>query len=315
LAKKGTVVRKKSIRPAACRLCRSAKAEFLLSANQPKLGVLRIVKCPDCGLIYVHPQPFRAQLDKIYSEDYFLPSSEQLGYASYFSGNAAAAYEKGKALAGRLAARRGAGRALEIGCATGHFLQGFKENSGWDVQGVEISRWAADYARTHFNLRVFNGTLQEAAYPDESCDVICLSDVLEHVLDPVGFLKEARRILRKDGKIYAGVPRAGSELLPFLRAWEKESLKIMRPAHLFFFTPGSIKKLFEKAGLEITALHYAALRSGLRDRGMMFNRLTFYRGPGLWPKAANSSLRKILYWVCDRLSFGHELEIIAQRRR
>lgn len=42
--------------------------------------------------------------------------------------------------------------------------------------------------------------------PDESYDAVILGEILEHVPDPVAVLKEARRLLRREGRVLATVP-------------------------------------------------------------------------------------------------------------
>ena len=85
---------------------------------------------------------------------------------------------------------------LDIGCATGMLLEHMRDSRGWDVRGVEVCEESVEKARRIRRLDVFHGTLDQAGFPDDSFDVVHSSHVIEHVADPVLFLREIRRILK-----------------------------------------------------------------------------------------------------------------------
>ena len=67
------------------------------------------------------------------------------------------------------------GKILDVGCAAGFFLNVAKHN-GWETYGVEPSRWMSDWGNQRFNLNIKNGTLREAAFPDNFFDVVTMWD-------------------------------------------------------------------------------------------------------------------------------------------
>ncbi len=101
------------------------------------------------------------------------------------------------------------GRMLDVGCATGVFLQWFQAGGSWDLYGLELSEGAARVARAA-GLNVFIGQLEEAAYPENYFDVVTFWDVLEHISDPRSALLETRRILKPDGILVLRLPNAAS---------------------------------------------------------------------------------------------------------
>ncbi|HHV49588.1 MAG TPA: class I SAM-dependent methyltransferase [Rhodocyclaceae bacterium] len=94
------------------------------------------------------------------------------------------------------------GRMLDIGCGLGFLLSGVK--AGWERHGVEISAFAARHAQDHG--QIFQGRLEDAAYPNEHFDLVVLYHVIEHVHDPLALLKEIRRILKPSGWLILGTP-------------------------------------------------------------------------------------------------------------
>lgn len=140
---------------------------------------------------------------------------------------------------------REGGRLLDIGCAKGEFLSVAQRH--FEVQGVEVSLTALERARATLGARVFAGDVLEARFPGETFDVITLFSTVEHLAEPVAVLRECRRLLRDGGILVVKTPNFSSLNRRFLRGgWSGYKL----PEHRFFFTPGGIRRLFARAGLE-----------------------------------------------------------------
>jgi len=101
------------------------------------------------------------------------------------------------------------GSLLDVGCAKGLFLD-LARKRGWNVQGVEISHTTAAFARQEFGLQVFTGVLEEAHFPANSFDVVSLWDLIEHLDNPFGFLRETARILKPGGIVLILTPNHDS---------------------------------------------------------------------------------------------------------
>ncbi len=84
------------------------------------------------------------------------------------------------------------GLLLEVGCATGEFVEEATA-VGYEAIGVEPSKWAADTARRS-GAEVFCGTLADwrAEYDSFTVDAVAMFHVLEHLDDPVEVLRECR---------------------------------------------------------------------------------------------------------------------------
>ena len=57
-----------------CLVCKGARIYYLFSAAD-----YRVVRCNDCGLVFLNPQPSDDELSRIYSADYFLGSDTEAG--------------------------------------------------------------------------------------------------------------------------------------------------------------------------------------------------------------------------------------------
>lgn len=139
---------------------------------------------------------------------------------------------------------RDRGKLLDIGCARGEFLNVAQRH--FEVYGVETSATALERARAAFGSRVFGGDLREARFPAETFDVVTLFSTVEHLDDPVGVLRECRRVMREGGILVVKTPNFSS-LNRQLLGGEWSGYKL--PEHRFFFTPGGIRRVFDRAGL------------------------------------------------------------------
>lgn len=135
-------------------------------------------------------------------------------------------------------------RLLDVGCALGFMLQ-VARGAGWEPVGVETSEFAARYAAEKTGCSVRTGTLQEAGFPSESFDVVTLMDVIEHVPDPDGLLREVRRVLRPEGVAYIVTPNFASF---FVRLYGLNAYGIWPDQHVVYFQPSTIRRLLRRIG-------------------------------------------------------------------
>lgn len=231
-----------------CVLCGSFDAK-LRFREEP----FRVLDCRTCGLTYVTPRHAPDDLvERVYGPDYWLSTKpREHGYSDY---------RGDRALYKRTFERRWEtirelfeqpGRALDVGCAAGYFLEVLLEN-GWDALGVEPSPAIAESARMRLgDEHVLATSLEHVQLPAASFDLITLWDVLEHLPDPVGGLSCALRLLKPDGKLVLETQNIHSVLARVLgRRWHH----FKHREHLAHFHPGTLKCALELAGLQLVDL-------------------------------------------------------------
>ncbi len=226
-----------------CPLCGSREARALES--DPPFWTVR---CIACGLVYVDPVPEPDPVKAHYDDEGY--------YAEWVSTQAAARSRLWDRRLGRVRRVLVAGRLLDVGCADGAFLEKAK-TAGFEAVGTEISAAAARLARAR-GLEVREGTLESAAFPDASFDGVSMWHVLEHVPDPVGTLKEIRRILKPGGRLFLAVPNLENAWFKFFyrlfrRRPERLFARGMKEWHLFHFTASTLSRALSAAGLEVEA--------------------------------------------------------------
>ena len=211
-------------------------------------GLFPVRRCLRCGLIYLSPRPDSDEIAGYYPTAYQPyqgaiedePSRLRRWSRCYALSKKVRAVEK-QALSGK---RRGRGRALDVGCATGDFLAALRER-GWQVTGVEKNERAAAYARARLGLEVVTGELETAGFPDRAFDLVTLWHVLEHVHDPVSTLSELARVTRPGGLLVLAVPNPESfEARIFGRYWAGWDI----PRHLHLFARRVLRQMLDRTG-------------------------------------------------------------------
>jgi SAM-dependent methyltransferase len=140
----------------------------------------------------------------------------------------------------------------DLGCGSGGQLRAFKE-LGYQVIGVEPDPKARSVAGRIGD--VLDGTAEDLPpqIADRQFDVVLFSHVLEHCIDPVKALANAKRILAADGTLVIEVPNNGAiGFAWFKAAWPSTDI----PRHLNFFTEQSLRALLQRSGFKITDVKY-----------------------------------------------------------
>ena len=217
-------------------------------------GEYCIANCLNCGLLQTAPVPDPEQLKELYETYYNFGGKKGTIYTKFrhifFS---SIAYRFWMAIDGDISFHscKGRGRLLDIGCNEGRGLEIYKRN-GFEPEGLELNEKAAQQARMA-GFAVHSQSL-EKFQPEKTFDVVVLSNVLEHVLDPKKMLGNVHRVLRPDGHVWISCPNSQSWLRKlFGRSWINWHV----PFHLFHFSSKTLGQLLQRSDFEITELKHA----------------------------------------------------------
>ncbi|MYD70087.1 MAG: class I SAM-dependent methyltransferase [Acidobacteria bacterium] len=243
----------------------------LVEAGLPGVGPAWIHACGRCGFRQVRPRLPPAALDALYGADYFDTSSAH-GFAEY--ARQRQRYERDAFFLARelRALRPDGGRLLEVGSALGFLLAALARCSDWRVEGVEVSRFGAWYARDRFGATVHHGTLEDAAFAPASFDYVVQKDLLEHVTHPRRHLQETLRILRPGGRLRLITPNGEADVRLLQRAATaagQDELPLLGQGHLSFFTRPQLIRMLEETGFRLLRIRAIGLRRGLRALGVV----------------------------------------------
>jgi len=220
----------------ACYLCGSEGIESVPGRvrDRPEIPILR---CTQCGLVFLGSSDHVH--DSYYEADYTDENLAEQDWHSYLNDCREDDERRFDQLQPLITNRK----FLDVGCGGGGVLLRAREHC-LHATGVEPqSQWR--------NLLNGAGVQTVASLGEISAtsqDVISLFHVLEHIPDPLPFLREVLSKVAPGGRIVIEVPNAEDALLG-LYCNEAFSKFTYWSPHLFLYSPATLSRLLEKAGI------------------------------------------------------------------
>lgn len=150
-------------------------------------------------------------------------------------------------------------RILDLGCGAG-FLSNPLAARGWNVTGIDVSESSIAVAtrrdRTR-SVRYLVGDARRLSFADESFDVVCAMDFLEHVDDPQRVIGEAARVLRPRGLfIFHTYNRTLLSWLVVIKGTQWFVKNTPRDLHVLshFLEPQELRTACKASGLDVREL-------------------------------------------------------------
>ena len=161
---------------------------------------LIVDRCASCGMLYIARVPHESQVNAFY-DGYYTLKRYPTRPSSWLSLRLKASRDPFiRALDSTGGVR---GQSLcEVGCSTGRWLE-VARCAGAKVHGVEID------TRSHAALTAKRISFDSAMDPSKQYDIICMFDVLEHLVNPIKLLGQAAASLKSDGRLLLLVPNGG----------------------------------------------------------------------------------------------------------
>lgn len=221
----------------SCYLCKSTSCSRIHDAIRYNLSP-RPFRCDKCGFVFIYPRMSPDEekefYEKIYRFHYETQDAESLWRESLPE-----AQRRVKRFLDFFTPQT---RLLEIGCASGFFVSEVRKNVK-SATGVELTKEYVIFAKEK-GLDV-RSSLNEV--DDDAYDLVFMFHVLEHIDDPIEFLKEVKTKIAPGGKLIVEVPNVDDILVSVYRIkghldfyWEI--------AHNYYFSKTTLAKVLEKAG-------------------------------------------------------------------
>lgn len=228
----------------SCDLCGGSRCKEVMRKRGALLDrEFRIVRCADCGFIYVSPRICDEQIPLLYDDDYWrgqgfdrtIGAIADPGFADLCNVDIVETINEA------LGSIKDA-RVLDVGCGFGALVAAFRKRGaaamGFDTS--DVAREACERSQI---------PLADAAGIDDLCeqqyDAVTAIEVIEHVVSPTAFLIALRRILKPGGVLFISTGNWN---------WVRRlpgTPYIMPEGHLQYFTPRTLAKFFDKVELEI----------------------------------------------------------------
>lgn len=216
--------------PLSCRVCSwTGDGEHVADFSHPEADTIPGIRCRECGSIDLAPEP----------RD-FSPDDDRVD--AYVEGGVG--LEEIASCLAQVDADQ-VRRFLDVGCNYGFALDLGRFLHDWEVVGVEPSL-AGRRGATEFGLDIRNSYLDDGVKLGEPFDLVLASEVLEHVTDPLGFLKVLSAQLKPTGTLLLTTPAA--EVITPSEPEVEVAAAVSLGFHTFVASSKGLRWLLERAG-------------------------------------------------------------------
>lgn len=208
------------------------------------------------GYFSIKNLPTQQELEKYYSEKYYQEDSIQYSHVytndelTHFANKAKVAQFIFQTLFNNKN-----NSFLDVGSGEGFFASSFF-HSGWKVTTMDYSNFGINSHNPHLVDTLIQGdvfqSLENQRLANNKFDFINLSNILEHVIDPIKLLKTLKLLLSEQSLLRISVPNDYSNFQQFLLDKQyTTNTWLCPPDHLHYFTFDSLSNLLKGLGYEI----------------------------------------------------------------
>jgi SAM-dependent methyltransferase len=217
-------------------------------------GSSALYECSDCGLVQSAPRPDPLTLSEYYKLDYRTKGygGSDVADVSRFPHDNLFYYNRGQSITELLRRflSKNNPRILDIGAGYGHILYFLGETfRGSSRFAIEFSEACGRHLKSQ-QIEVRNQPVEQVlSEMKDQFDLVTLSHVLEHLLDPKQVLKLIYSSLKEGGLLYIEVPNIPADCL--LRYPDHIWAPRHDEPHITFYSEAVLTKLVQSAGFEL----------------------------------------------------------------
>ena len=209
------------------------------------LKIYSLLKCESCGHATVSPELTSNEISTLYTEYYPRKEMPAEINTKAIIASKTKIFLQGKGTACHYTVPPKS-RCLDIGCGFGESLFYLKQIQ-CEAYGVEADENVLKMAEK-YDLNIKVGLFDPTGYKNDFFDYVTMSQVLEHMVNPVETIKGVHDILKPKGHLVFSVPNSQSIMAKiFKRKWINWHI----PYHHQHFTKESIIMLAQECGFEV----------------------------------------------------------------
>lgn len=218
------------------------------STHQFEKSSFAYTLCSECGTLFQNPRPPIAAFESFYRQsesarywaEEFFPSVAEIRREKIFR-------PRVDRLAGLCQERNlNVRQLIDVGAGYGILLDEWRKRfPATHGLAVEPSTSLARECRSK-GFDVVEDIVENVTDHDDDADLVTCFEVLEHVYDPLHFIRRLKVLTRPGGYVF--VSTLGIDGFDLQILWEK-STQISPPHHINFLSVAGFHRLFERAGL------------------------------------------------------------------
>jgi len=228
----------------SCYLC--SHNSFELVGEHPDFHGSHIVVCNDCGFISTFPCPGSEELTDGYKIQY-RKKWDKNNYETYGKLTDVRAMSQMHYLQKHCHFKFDDKNVMDIGFSSGAFLVQFS-NYTRNISGFEPDLNMYNYAKSRLpvSAKLYNSEYRRETLGDNKYDIVIMSHVVEHLIDPIRVIKSILEILGEAGVVFFELPNDNKGSVKDLVSSNHEG-----SFHLHYFNVKTFQETIRKAGGEI----------------------------------------------------------------
>ncbi len=181
---------------------------------------------------------------------------------------------------------------LEVGCALGYFMELAQQTGDFDCEGIEVSSYAANYAKNKLGLNVHHKSFLKMNFAHHYYDVISMWYYIEHNDNILKVIEKIKESLKIGGILALSTPNANGVSA---RKNIKNYAKKIPADHYYEFSPHGLSKFLEKEGFKLLSISTTGIH------------------PKRWIKQPFRIIDKLLAFIMKKRKVGDTFEGYYQR--
>lgn len=233
-----------------CNYCKGTKYEVV--AKYTRLEKNNVLKCKNCGLVYLDIKKNKKDLESFYSSEYRkIPALPVQSAQEHFDDKVTQydSEDRISFISNHVDIQNK--KVLEIGSASGSLLNKLTEYGAKEVVGIELSEEFAKFSRNR-GFKIFTDPIEELSLLQEF-DIVVSFHTIEHVFDPMSVFKGILRVLKPDGWFLGEVPNQDDWRI---KIFNDNIVKRFHydPNHYYYFSPATLKNYLKTSGFNDISL-------------------------------------------------------------
>lgn len=232
-----------------CPLCQSEKINLYKKIKDHPFSqeIFEIFKCQNCSFLFTQNVPNKEKIGYYYQAETYVShtnTTKGIFFKLYHIARNIMLVKKKNMIEKYLGKKKG--KILDIGAATGYFLNHMKSN-GYEVTAVETDSDSRKFCEEKFGIK---SEIPEFFFQKkhQKFEIITMWHVLEHVHDLHFYVKKLNELISDNGIVVIAVPNHyATEVNFFGDYWDGYDV----PRHLWHFEPLTMEKLFNEKGFKL----------------------------------------------------------------
>jgi len=235
-----------------CNLCGVNDFSLMKTRLRDGIETYKVYQCKKCGHVQLLPRPSEEEDGEFYARNMQDKSRNKLIDYNVLRSNNMFDTRRYLRRINSLVPDKDI-RVLDIGAGYGFFVDALCKEGFRNVTGAEISEERRALAEAFTEAPIVDYDVSRPGHDIGTFDIITLFHVLEHLADPVSFLRGIKRLLKPDGIFVCEVPNVSEMLLGICPAYN--DFYWIR-AHLNYFRKETLSDCFRRAGYDDVEMRF-----------------------------------------------------------